>query len=851
MLRALATFATTLALVGSTNGAGKRNVLAVRDFDPPAKEGLTKKQYNRKYYWWLRRERQRQAKAEAENAGNRGGKEETGGFECDLQAESHDDFVNPPKLKFSCCVDFGQNYRGQPVEECNQLEFDESIFRGENPWEYAGAKVRVAAGLKEEGKISGMTVAGVEKRPRTPPGIVKVREPKTKISQGPAEYGRGQAQDNNGQGNGRRLLQTSGETKQYSLLVVMLESSGAKHTASTSAVRSAIFTDVNGFDAEWNQVSHGKIRFPSTMGAVKIVPISDSIESMDCMSAYNSWRTKANIELDGGILASDAPIAKVSEYDHVMYMIPPQAKNCPIAWAATPGEFSFYSSNAIFSKDVWMHEVGHNLGLHHASAAGCSPEEYCDTSCRMGFSDGKQKGFNAMHTWELGLMGSQALDVVVDASSNVGAQTTHTLWAPHLLDGSTRTHIIKVGNPAHPGHLQYYLMWMRQAGYNSGLPFNPNKLHIVHKHPSKEWSQHVAALSSGGSFTLANAVSTDKDLRISVSTWSSTSPGDSIQVTFTTVAAAVTLPPTPAVGTPAMQISGTRGWGNQEGLDGIYYLTPTTMTHDCGNGLFVPKKVYRLQGYSNDPNTPGPYVKYLYSHTVSGQQCSKVYWIMGPDVDTNRMHGYLTPVSPALTADGTWPGTPAGLIINSPSPVASTYNPKPFVVTDLSPATSPTTRTPTKAPTAPPTAPPTPPPTAPPTRTPTASPTPPVAGPTLPPTRTPTASPTPPPTAPPTRTPTASPTWFPTAPPTSPPTAPPTTLPPTSSEAPFKPLFDGCCDKTCIDLEAAALNECSCFYANTNRQCLWDSRYGYWTKVYKPANPMRRNGDACPQTCPP
>lgn len=47
----------------------------------------------------------------------------------------------------------------------------------------------------------------------------------------------------------------------------------------------------------------------------------------------------------------------------------------------------------------WLHELGHNYYLHHATSLGCG-SAYCDDSCTMGYCC-TPRCFNAPHNWQV------------------------------------------------------------------------------------------------------------------------------------------------------------------------------------------------------------------------------------------------------------------------------------------------------------------------------------------------------------------------------------------------------------------------------------------------------------------
>ncbi len=92
-----------------------------------------------------------------------------------------------------------------------------------------------------------------------------------------------------------------------------------------------------------------------------------------------------------------------SVFDHVMYCIPPGTNDGWFAYAYLNGYRSVYNGLACTYPSAQGHELGHNLGLHHA---GDGTEEYGDTSGLMGYGHTQDEGpkvcFNAAKSSHLG-----------------------------------------------------------------------------------------------------------------------------------------------------------------------------------------------------------------------------------------------------------------------------------------------------------------------------------------------------------------------------------------------------------------------------------------------------------------
>jgi hypothetical protein len=72
----------------------------------------------------------------------------------------------------------------------------------------------------------------------------------------------------------------------------------------------------------------------------------------------------------------------INNHDLTGVIVPPEFSICPIGWGVVgEGRFWLKPSN-MGDANLYMHEIGHNFGLEHASKGTC---EYCDMSSAMGY----------------------------------------------------------------------------------------------------------------------------------------------------------------------------------------------------------------------------------------------------------------------------------------------------------------------------------------------------------------------------------------------------------------------------------------------------------------------------------
>jgi hypothetical protein len=185
--------------------------------------------------------------------------------------------------------------------------------------------------------------------------------------------------------------------------------------------------------------------------------------------------------------ANDAAAAdgfKAAAYDHIMYVLEYKPQDCLVAAAGEiNGKRSWFNGNILVQNLI--HELGHNMGLHHANALRCTnggtpvaigpdcvSEEYGDPFDVMG---GQERRNNGWHLRQIGFMPAAN-------QRTVTATGTYTLNATVTRGG---TQLLRV--PRQPGaQPAYYDVELRGAGgvFDNLAPSDPSLQGVmIHANP--------------------------------------------------------------------------------------------------------------------------------------------------------------------------------------------------------------------------------------------------------------------------------------------------------------------------------------------------------------------------------
>lgn len=265
-------------------------------------------------------------------------------------------------------------------------------------------------------------------------------------------------------------------------------------SCSDSSIADLMWTGSRSIDGLFLETSNGALGFPHDIdnnGSSDLyrVSIPASINE-GCNSS--AWADAADA-------AATAAGADLSLYRHKLYVLPGDV-GCEWAGLGTLGCGSSCRSwvNTCALPDVYAHELGHNLGMHHASTDddddGQVDCEYCDRSDIMGIGGVGWRQVNAGHKEQMGWLPAGAIEEIT------GAPDATRVLAPleHDPAFATAPQLLKIAVP--DSDQSYYVSYRVRSGYDEGLSTSYADRTNIHRFSGSGRTLFVAALEDGQSF---------------------------------------------------------------------------------------------------------------------------------------------------------------------------------------------------------------------------------------------------------------------------------------------------------------------------------------------------------------
>lgn len=279
-------------------------------------------------------------------------------------------------------------------------------------------------------------------------------------------------------------------------VALVVEFSDAPAATSTASVANVLYHSKLNVAKYFEETSANQITFvsdPNGDGKADVFgPFKISAKLADSCNT-ESWANAADT------LAA-AQGVNFSLYQHRIYILPRSVK-CNWAGLGYLGCYgkcrSWVKGNYHNNAAVYAHELGHNLGLHHASTDsnndGRVDSEYGDKSCMMASASG-WKHFNGPHTAHMGWFNPNGIVTADKAGTYTVTVSDNTLSATPLL---------KVKNAAN--NTFYYVSFRQPVGeYSSSLPSNYRNRTSIHTTVGAR-TLLVKTLGNGESFVDNNA----------------------------------------------------------------------------------------------------------------------------------------------------------------------------------------------------------------------------------------------------------------------------------------------------------------------------------------------------------
>ncbi|HLG18365.1 MAG TPA: Ig-like domain-containing protein, partial [Bdellovibrionota bacterium] len=305
---------------------------------------------------------------------------------------------------------------------------------------------------------------------------------------------------------------------------------------SESQAADAMFTGVQSVDGMYRESSFGVVSFPgdtNANGQPDVYRVSIPASVADAC-APTPWATQADA-------AAVSMGVDLSLYQHKVYALP---QNVTCSWAGLANVGCAGTCRAwtrICYSDIFAHELGHNLGMAHASTDvnndGIVDSEYGDTSDIMGYGGIGWRQFNGPHKEQMGwLPPSQITEIT-------GGGTRIVTLSPLEIDAASAPYSQLVKIPKAGTNEYYYVSYRRRIGYDAALSLSyADRANVHHSHPPDSRTFFIQALSDTGTF---------QDLISGITVTQLSHDANGVTVQIDAVVINDTTPPTVSMTSPA------------------------------------------------------------------------------------------------------------------------------------------------------------------------------------------------------------------------------------------------------------------------------------------------------------
>lgn len=229
-----------------------------------------------------------------------------------------------------------------------------------------------------------------------------------------------------------------------------------------------IFSDTNSLTNHMARCSGGQLQLKPTVYGVMDITV-DGVTKLTARTDVVNAAKIAALKYVGGSFTDVRQIA-----NHIYFVLPDRGDgfvaSAEIAMQGQPATGT-YSDKMGASISVLMHEIGHNLGLNHATWNGA---EYGDKTGNMGQSSSTAGGplycYNAANHWNLNWFGDSRLDLVAPSTPRIVKIPAFVDYRETASDRN-RVVLVKVGS--------LYMQYNRAKEHNIGTKAMPDQLVLV------------------------------------------------------------------------------------------------------------------------------------------------------------------------------------------------------------------------------------------------------------------------------------------------------------------------------------------------------------------------------------